>query len=80
VRSASRVSPGEFPVFAVPMRTFPGLFVGRRTVMMAQEVAGQPEGTAYRCGACEELILAGPEKAEMRDVVVKCRCGEFNQL
>lgn len=68
-------------MLAVPMRTFPGLFVGRRTVMMAQEVVDTAERTAaYRCGACNELILAGPEQSELRDVVVKCRCGEYNQI
>ncbi len=64
----------------VPMRTFPGLFVGRRTVLMAQEVTTGSEGTAYRCGACEDLILIEADETRMRDVVVKCRCGEFNQL
>ena len=48
----------SIPVLEVPMRTFPGLFVGRRTVLQAQEVSGEAkQGTIYRCGACEELIL-----------------------
>lgn len=64
----------------VPMRTFPGLFVGRRTVLQAQEVAGEVQGTIYRCGACEEVILTEADQTALRDVVVKCRCGEFNQL
>jgi hypothetical protein len=67
-------------VLEVPMRTFPGLFVGRRTVMMAQEVTEGAEGTHYRCGACDAVILAENDPAKLRDVVVKCRCGEFNQL
>ena len=65
----------------VPMRTFPGLFVGRRTVLQAQEVSGEAKlGTVYRCGACEEVILTEADQTALRDVVVKCRCGEFNQL
>lgn len=64
----------------VPMRTFPGLFVGRRTVLAAQEVTEGAEGTVYRCGACNDVILAETDQARLRDVVVKCRCGEFNQL
>lgn len=62
------------------MRTFPGLFVGRRTVLQAQEVSSEVQGTNYRCGACEEVILTEADQTALRDVVVKCRCGEFNQL
>ena len=65
------------------MRVFPGLFVGRREVIQAVEVPqSQTEstGSAFICGACEEIVLTGCDTDELRDVVVKCRCGEFNQL
>jgi len=64
----------------IQMRTVPGLFIGRRTVITAQAVSAQPGETAYRCGACDSVILAQTEPAELRDVVVKCGCGEINQL
>jgi len=63
----------------IEMRTFPGLFVGRRTVLLAEEAPRDQEGSAYACGACrQELVRA--DRAFFADVVVKCRCGEFNQL
>lgn len=62
----------------IELRTFPGLFVGRRTVLQAEE-APRDEGPAYACGACrQELVRA--DRAFFEDVVVRCRCGEFNQL
>lgn len=64
----------------IQMRTVPGLFIGRRTVISAEAVSAEPGQTAYRCGACENVILAHAEPAELRDVVVKCGCGEINQL
>jgi hypothetical protein len=64
----------------IQMRTVPGLFIGRRTVIAAQEASAEPGQTAYRCGACESVILARTEPVELRDVVVKCGCGEINQL
>ena len=65
------------------MRVFPGLFVGRREVIQAVEVPPeqtQAAGSAFICGACEEVVLTGRESSDLRDVVVKCRCGEYNQL
>lgn len=65
------------------MRVFPGLFVGRREVIQAVETPpadAEASGSAFVCGACEEVVLTGREADEMRDVVVKCRCGEYNQL
>lgn len=65
------------------MRVFPGLFVGRREVIQAVEVAqeqAKPADSVFVCGACEEIVLTGCDTDELRDVVVKCRCGEFNQL
>lgn len=63
----------------IELRTFPGLFVGRRTLMQADETPRDQESSAYVCGACrQELVRA--ERSFFDDVVVKCRCGEFNQL
>lgn len=67
-------------MLAVPMRTFPGLFVGRRTLLTADEAPRDPAATAaFVCGACEDE-LARADRASLRDVVLRCRCGEFNQL
>lgn len=63
----------------VQMRTVPGLFVGRRTLICANPSAAEG-GTAYSCGACESVILTCTDVTELRDVVVKCDCGEINQL
>jgi hypothetical protein len=64
----------------IQMRTVPGLFIGRRTVISAEAVNAEPGETSYRCGACDSVILAAAEPATLRDVVVKCSCGEINQL
>lgn len=65
------------------LRVFPSLFIGRREVIQAVETAAidadQP-GSAFLCGACEEVVMTGKDNGAMRDVVVKCRCGEYNQL
>ena len=65
------------------MRVFPGLFVGRREVIQAVEVPrneAEAAGAVLICGACEEVVLVGEDSGQLRDVVVKCRCGEFNQI
>lgn len=66
-----------------PMRTFPSLFVGRRSLVEAMETdsaeAGA-HGTAFTCGACDAVILTAESREAVADVVVKCRCGEYNQL
>lgn len=65
----------------IQMRTVPALFVGRRTLVMAEAseaVAG--EGSSFRCGACDSVILTAREPQDVQHVVVKCGCGEFNQL
>ena len=62
------------------MRVLPALFVGRRTLVLAEEVCkevGQRDG--YRCGACSEVIISA-QHPQIWDVVVKCQCGEYNQL
>lgn len=64
----------------IQMRTVPGLFIGRRTVVSAEAINAEPGETAYRCGACDSLIYKADEPAALRDVVVKCGCGEINQL
>ena len=63
----------------IELRTFPGLFVGRRTVLRADEAPRDLDGSAFACGACGEELLRA-DRAFLNDVVVKCRCGEFNQL
>jgi hypothetical protein len=66
------------------MRVFPGLFVGRREVICAVETPRSFEDGAARsafvCGACEEVMLTDQERADLADIVVRCRCGEYNQL
>ncbi|MDZ4372161.1 MAG: hypothetical protein U1C74_12155 [Phenylobacterium sp.] len=63
----------------IELRTFPGLFVGRRTLLLAEEAPREGKGSVFACGACHaELIHA--ERKFMDDVVVKCACGEYNQL
>ena len=62
----------------IQMRTVPGLFIGRRTLICAEPPA---EGEAgYRCGACDRVILSAEHPADLREVVVRCGCGEINQL
>ena len=63
----------------IEMRTVPGLFIGRRTLICAEPI-GDAEDAGYRCGACGALIYAAADPAELRDVVVKCSCGEINQV
>jgi len=64
----------------VQMRTVPGLFIGRRTLIQAQATVAEPGATAFRCGECDSLVATAPNPEQLRDVVVKCTCGEFNQL
>ena len=64
----------------IQMRTVPGLFIGRRTLICAEPPAPDVEDSGYRCGACESVIHAAADPADLRDVVVKCGCGEINQL
>jgi hypothetical protein len=65
----------------IQMRTVPALFVGRRTLVAAEAAAAEIEGaTSFRCGACDSVIVTAKEPKELQHVVVKCGCGEFNQL
>lgn len=64
------------------MRTVPALFVGRRSLVMAEKVClvdGVDAGDGLKCGACEEVIVSA-SRPDLHDVVVKCQCGEYNQL
>ena len=63
----------------IELRTFPGLFVGPRNLLQADEAPRDGECSAFACGACGEDLLRA-DRAFLADVVVKCRCGEFNQL
>ncbi|MDO8798787.1 hypothetical protein [Phenylobacterium sp.] len=65
------------------MRVFPSLFIGRRDLVeaVAIDLDNTPDvGAAFTCGACDEVILTGQDATSAREVVVKCRCGEYNQL
>ncbi len=68
----------------VPLRTFPGLFVGRRTLVNAAapgQVSEAPDqAIRFVCGACDETIFSAQDRSFLADLVIKCRCGEFNQL
>ena len=64
----------------IQMRTVPGLFVGRRTLICAEAPVPGAEAEGYRCGACHSVVHAAADPSELRDVVVKCGCGEFNQI
>ena len=61
----------------VQMRTVPGLFVGRREIIRCVPADG--DGAAYRCGACDRLMTPDGDQ-ELAHVVLKCECGELNQL
>lgn len=66
-----------------PMRVFPSLFVGRRSLVDAiavDAVHAKAPGVAFTCGACEAIIFTAENREAVADVVVKCRCGEYNQL
>jgi hypothetical protein len=63
----------------IQMRTIPGLFIGRRTLIRAEQPdAAQDSG--FRCGACESVIHPACDPEALREVVVICGCGEVNQL
>ncbi|HEY8614766.1 hypothetical protein [Phenylobacterium sp.] len=64
----------------VSMRTFPGLFVGRRTVVEAQDGVADGATAKFVCGACDDVIFTAQDRSVLSDLVVKCRCGEFNQI
>jgi hypothetical protein len=71
----------RFAMLMTPMRVFPSLFVGRRSLVEAMVVeAVDAEDQAFTCGACNAVILTAPNREALADVVVKCRCGEYNQL
>ena len=64
----------------IQLRTFPGLWIGRRTVVKAQTVGTRASQPLYRCGACARELTAEAAKADLRDVVIQCECGEYNQV
>jgi hypothetical protein len=73
----------RFAMLMTPMRVFPSLFVGRRSLveaMVVEAVDAESPGVAFTCGACETVILTAESREAVADVVVKCRCGEYNQL
>ena len=66
-------------MMSVQMRTFPGLFVGRRTLLTVDETPRDPGATPFVCGACQDELIRA-DRSFLSNLVVKCRCGEFNQL
>lgn len=65
------------------MRVFPSLFIGRRDLVDAVQIDLENTANvraAFTCGACDEVILIAEDESAAREVVVKCRCGEYNQL
>ena len=65
---------------AVQLRTIPGLFVGSRTLFRAAETPRNPTQTPFVCGACEDEVIRAEGRAALKDVVVRCACGAYNQL
>lgn len=65
---------------AVQLRTIPGLFVGIRTLVQACEAPRDPANTPFVCGACEDEVIRASDRAALKNVVVRCACGAFNQL
>ena len=61
------------------MRVMPALFVGRRQLVLAEPGLAEGGQQGLRCGACEEIIISAA-RPDLRDVVVKCQCGEYNQI
>jgi hypothetical protein len=67
-------------VSAIQLRTVPGLWIGRRTVVQAERVEVRGGETAFHCGACDDVVINAQQAADLHDVVVKCGCGEYNQV
>ena len=65
---------------AIQLRTVPGLWIGRRSVLQAECVEVRSGETAFHCGACDDVVLSAGAACDLRDVVVKCGCGEYNQV
>ncbi|WP_374469588.1 hypothetical protein [Phenylobacterium sp.] len=62
------------------LRTVPGLFIGRRTLVCAETQMLAEGDTRCLCGACHAPLLTVRSREELEHVVVKCGCGAFNQL
>lgn len=67
-------------MLSVSMRTFPGMFVGRRTLVDADPEPRIADGLKFVCGACDDVVFTAKDRSMLKDMVVRCRCGEFNQL
>jgi hypothetical protein len=67
-------------VSVIQLRTFPGLWVGRRTVLRAVAVESGEVQAMFRCGACMSMLATCEAIEDLREVVVKCQCGEYNQV
>ena len=59
---------------------------GERLDALASELRGSGAKTGSYAlqvedrGACEAVVLTTHDRQDLRDVVVRCRCGEYNQL
>jgi len=65
---------------AVQLRTIPGLFVGIRTLVQAKDAPREPGNTPFVCGECRDEVIRAECRSVLKNVVVRCRCGAFNQL
>ena len=48
--------------------------------LVVESVDAETPGVAFTCGACDAVIQMAESSEALADVVVKCRCGEYNQL
>jgi hypothetical protein len=62
------------------LRTFPGIWIGRRVVVDAIRRAPASGESAFVCGGCEDVIVpAAQPPAQVGDFVLRCGCGQYNQ-
>lgn len=64
----------------IQMKTIPALFIGRRSVVLASDAAQLSAEGGYRCGGCKKVIVPPIPPRALQHSVVKCGCGEVNQL
>lgn len=64
----------------IQMKTIPALFIGRRSIVLASDVAKSSEEGGYQCGGCGSVIVPPIPPEALQHTVVRCGCGEVNQL
>jgi hypothetical protein len=62
------------------LRTFPGLWIGRRVVVDSTRRAPASGEAAFVCGGCEDTIVPSAPTPPLGELVLRCGCGEYNQL